>query len=76
MRAMLEDERCSLAAISSMTARSSRDSRSASLGPVAVLRGMRDLVSCRTCFIVVYCDHLIAREIILVSKKIPVKVFV
>ena len=58
MRAMLEDERCSLAAISSMTARSSRDSRSASLGPV------------------VYCDHLIAREIILVSKKIPVKVFV
>nr|DAG51574.1 MAG TPA: hypothetical protein [Caudoviricetes sp.] len=45
MRAMLEDERCSLAAISSMTARSSRDSRSASLGPVAVLRGMRDLVS-------------------------------
>ena len=23
----------------------------------------------------VYCDHLIAREIILVSKKIPVKVF-
>mgnify|MGYP007128093646 FL=1 len=45
MRAMLEDERCSLAAISSMTARSSRDSRSASLGPVAVLRGMRDLES-------------------------------
>ncbi|WP_249818696.1 hypothetical protein [Escherichia coli] len=34
-----------IAAISSMTARSSRDSRSASLGPVAVLRGMRDLVS-------------------------------
>ncbi|EMV2852520.1 hypothetical protein AAB181_004509 [Escherichia coli] len=48
MRAMLEDERCSLAAISSMTARSSRDSRSASLGPVAVLRGMRDLV-CAFC---------------------------
>ncbi|WDB44831.1 hypothetical protein PS031_08015 [Escherichia albertii] len=45
MRAMLEDERCSLAAISSMTARSSGDSRSANRGPVAVLRGMRDLVS-------------------------------
>ncbi|HAX5207806.1 TPA: hypothetical protein JZG45_002599 [Escherichia coli] len=45
MRAMFEDERCSLVAISSMMARSSGDSRRASLRPVAVLRGMRDLVS-------------------------------
>lgn len=45
MRAMLEDERFSLVAISSMTARSSADNRSASRGPVAVLRGIRDLVS-------------------------------
>ncbi|EFA4159073.1 hypothetical protein P1N05_000781 [Escherichia coli] len=45
MRAMLEDERCSLVAISSIAARSSGDNRSARRGPVAVLRGMRDLVS-------------------------------
>ncbi|MCS1281776.1 hypothetical protein NX020_21785 [Escherichia coli] len=43
--AMFDDERCSLAAILSTIARSSGDNLRGKRGPVAALRGMRDLVS-------------------------------
>ncbi len=42
---MFDDERCSLAAILSTVARSSGDNLRGKRGPVAVLRGVRDLVS-------------------------------
>lgn len=62
MRAMLDAERHSSAAIVSIVFRSSGESRSGSGLPATLFFGVRDLCSCCTCVIVVYCDLLSVRE--------------